>query len=120
MTNITFTHKFTFPEDKVKNFAIFLGWQEKLTRQIEVVDDDTTTPPTVHMEDEEYDNPETFSEYVDKLAKEHTLIFIKQWADKLKQDYVETQVAELKAQIEPVADDEIVKPVENALITSVE
>ena len=116
MTNITFTHTFTFPKDKVKNFAIFLGWQEKLTRQIEVLDDNNVV---INFEDEEYDNPETFSEYVDKLAKEHTLTFTKQWANKLKEDYINAQVAELKAQIEPVADEEIVKPVENALTTTV-
>ena len=86
MTNITFKQEFTYPEELVKGFATFLGWQEKLTRQIEVTDDDTTTPITTHIENEEYDNPQSFVDFVDEKAREHTLLFTKSWAESLKAD----------------------------------
>lgn len=115
MKNITFKQQFTFNENSVKGFAIHLGWSEKLTRQIEVVDDETTDPVTKHFENEEYDNPQTFVEFVEEKAREHTLSFTKSWAQKLKQDYLSVQVEEFKATIEPSLDEQIIKPVEDAL-----
>jgi len=112
---ITFKQQFTFNENAVKGFATFLGWQEKLTRQIIVQDDEVTT----HFEDEEYDNPESFTEYVERKAVEHSLEFTKSWANKLKQDEIERQVSELKESIEMPLHTAIVQPVEDALISEI-
>jgi hypothetical protein len=117
--NITFKQQFTFEKNAVKGFALHLGWQEKLTRQIEVVDDDTTTPPTIHLENEEYDNPQTFSEFVDEKAREHTLLFTKSWAQTLKDSYLSQQVNEFKATIEPSLNAQIIQPVEDALVSEI-
>ena len=108
---ITFKQQFTFNEEAVKGFATFLGWQEKLTKQIEIIDDETTTPVTSHFENEEYDNPQTFIQFVEEKAREHTLLFTKSWAEKLKQDYLNAQVNEFKAQVEPTLNEQIIKPV---------
>ena len=116
---ITFKQQFTYPEELVIGFALFLGWKEKLTRQIEIVDDSTTDPVTTHFETEEYDNPQSFTEYVDMKAREHTLLFTKSWAEKLKQDYLNVQVDEFKAKVEPSLNAQIIKPVEDALITEI-
>lgn len=119
MTTITFKQQFTFNESAVKGFAIHLGWKEKLTRQVEVVDDETTDPVTKHFESEEYDNPQTFVEFVEEKAKDHTLSFTKSWAQKLKQDYLNAQVEEFKAGVEPTLDEQIIKPVEDALTSEI-
>lgn len=119
MTNITFKQEFTFNKDAVKGFALHLGWKEKLTRQIRVVDDDTTDPVITHFEDEEYDNPQTFVQFIEEKAREHTLSFTKSWAQKLKQDYLNAQVEEFKAGLEPTLDEQIIKPVEDALTSEI-
>lgn len=119
MTNITFSQHFTFPEESVKGFAIYLGWKEKLTRQIEIIDDETTTPATGHFENEEYDNPQSFTEFVEEKAREHTLLFTKSWAEKLKQEYLNTQVDNFKGTIEPTLYEQIIKPVEDALVSEI-
>lgn len=116
---ITFKQQFTFNEDAVKGFATHLGWQEKLTRQITVIDDNTTIPVTTHNEAEEYDNPQTFTEYVDMKAREHTLLFTKSWAQKLKTDTLNAQVDEFKANIEPTLYTQIIQPVEDALTSEI-
>ena len=119
MTNITFKQEFTFNEDAVKGFALHLGWKEKLTRQIRVVDDDTTDLVTTHFEYEEYDNPQTFVQFIEEKAREHTLLFTKSWAQKIKQDYLNVQVDEFKATIEPSLDEQIIKPVDDALTSEI-
>lgn len=118
---ITFKQQFTFEETSVKNFAIHLGWKETLTRQITVVDetDEEGNATSSHFETEEYANPETFTEFVDKKAKEHSMGFIKSWAEKLKSDYMDAQIKELRDTAEPQLDLEIIKPVEDALTSEV-
>jgi len=116
---VTFTQTFTLPESSVKGFAEYIGWQEKLTRQKIVVDDDTTTPETTHFEIEEYDNPQTFAEFVDEKAKAHSLSFTKSWAETLKQQEIDRQVQELKDTIEPTLQAQIVQPVEDALTSEI-
>ena len=116
---ITFKQQFTYPEELVKGFAIYLGWKEKLTRQVEIIDDDTTTPITIHLEMEEYDNPQSFIDYVDVKAREHTLLFTKSWANKLKTDALNAQVDEFKANIEPTLYTQIIQPVEDALTSEI-
>ena len=115
---ITFKQQFTFTEESVKNFAIFLGWQEKLTRQVEK-EDTAVEPPAIYTETEEYDNPETFTDYVDRLAKEHSAKFTNAYAVSLKEQEINRQVEELKATIEPAIDEQIIKPVEDALTSEV-
>lgn len=119
MTNIIFKQQFTYPEELVKGFAIFLGWKEKLTKQVEIVDDNTTTPITVHFKEEEYNNPQTFLQYVDEKAREHTLLFTKSWAENLKQEQLESEVSLFKATLEPSLNAQIIKPVEDALISEI-
>jgi hypothetical protein len=116
---ITFKQQFTFDEDSVKGFAKHLGWQEKLTRQIEVVDDETVDPVTTHFETEEYDNPETFIDFVDKKAREHTLRFTKQWAENLVYIEIENQKQSVENTIKTQLENDIIKPVEDALSSEV-
>lgn len=114
MKNITFKQQFTFNEESVKGFAIHLGWQETLTRQTEVMIDDVPT-----LQNEDYPNPQTFAEYVDEKAREHTLKFTKSWAEQLKNSYLNAQVQEFKTTVEPSLNDQIIKPVEDALISEI-
>lgn len=116
MTNITFTQTFTFPEQSVKGFAIYLGWQEKLTQKVETWTDELWWPI---FTTEEYDNPQTFAEFVDEKAKAHSLSFTKSWAEMLKQQEIDRQVNELKETIEPGLHDQIVQPVEDALMSEI-
>ena len=62
-------------EEITNQFALYLGYNPTLTRNIEIVDDEETTPPTVHFELEEYPNPETAEEYVAKRKAEHDDLF---------------------------------------------
>jgi hypothetical protein len=121
MTQITFKQQFTFEEEAVKGFALFLGWKEKLFNQIEVTDQEATDTQAklTHFEQEEVDNTETYIDYVSRRAKENSLAFTKQWAEKLKQDYISTQLSDLQTKIEPTLQAQIIKPVEDALITEV-
>lgn len=116
---ITFKQQFTFQAEAVKAFAIYLGWKEKLTRRIEVVDDDTTVPVTTHFEAEEYDNPQTFAEFVDEKAREHSLLFTRQYAEHLKTEILQAQINTLKEESESTLYAEIVAPVEQALISEI-
>ena len=88
---ITFKQQFTFNEEAVKGFAIYLGWEED-------------------------ENTESFIDFVNNKAREHSLKFTKAWAEKLKQDYINQTV---KENIEPQLYQQIVKPVEDALINEV-
>lgn len=117
MKTITFKQEFTFPEESVKGFALFLGWIEKFTRSIAIVDENGVD--TGNFEIEEYDNPETYIQYVERLSIEHTQKFTKAWAEKLKEDYLNTQVESFKEQTEPALYEQIIKPVEDALISEV-
>lgn len=119
MTNITFKQQFTFNEEAVMGFALYLGWQEKLTRVIEVVDDETTTPVTTHFANEEYNNPQTFTEYVDEKAREHTLKFTKSWGETMKENMIHAQTMQFRASLEPSLDEQILKPIEDALISEI-
>lgn len=119
MTKITFKQQFTFNEEAVMGFAIHLGWQDKVTRQIEVVDDATTTPVTTHFATEEYNNPQTFTEYVEEKAREHTLLFTKSWGERIKKQYLNAQVDEFRSTIEPSLNAQILKPIEDALISEI-
>lgn len=113
---ITFKQQITVTEELVTGLSIFLGYKPTLTKENEVVDDDSTDPVTTHIETEEYPNPETAEEYVDKLAKAHTANFFKPFGDKLVQDeLVKLGINEQKAQIENA----IIKPVEEALVTQI-
>lgn len=117
---ITFKQEITVSEELVKGLAKELGWQETLTRQIEVVDDDTTDPVTTHFETEEYDNPETFIQFIDKRAKEHTSNFFKPYGEKIVKEELEktgvlNQVETTKAQIE----ESVLKPVLESLTSEV-
>lgn len=114
METVTFKQQFTFPTESVKNFAIFLGWEEKLKRSVPKLDEEGKDMGDFIIE--EYDNPETFVEFVEQRAKEHTLQFTKRWAEKLKSDIIAQQVAQ---KIEPTLNEQIVKPVEDALISEV-
>lgn len=117
---VTFTQTFTFPESSVKGFAEYLGWQEKLSRQITVVDEETDGVLIAsHFETEEYDNPQTFAEFVDERAKAHSLSFTKSWAETLKQQEIDMQVNELRDSIEPTLQAQIVQPVEDALTSEI-
>jgi len=118
---ITFKQEFTFPEEAIQGFALFLGWQEKLTRQVEIVDQEETETQgrLTHFDNEEYDNPESFTELVARRAVEHSSTFTKSWAEKLKQDAINSQLEELRATIEPTLYAQIVQPVEEALTSEI-
>jgi hypothetical protein len=119
MTQITFKQQFTYPEESVKGFALFLGWQERLSREIEVVDDDTTTPITTHKSLEEYDNPQTFSSFVEHAAKEHSLKFIRSWAENIAQSELHNQIIAITNVTGAELHNQIVTPVEDALVSEV-
>ena len=117
---ITFKQEITVSEELVKGLAKELGWQEKLTRQNTVVDDDTTYPVTTHFEDEEYDNPETFIQFVDRKGKEHSVNFFKPYGEKIvREELAKTgvleQVEATKAQLEEA----VLKPVLESLTSEV-
>lgn len=118
MKTITFKQQFTFPAESVKGFALFLGWTESLKRTITVVDesDGEGNPIASHFEEEEYPNPETYSGFVAKKAREHSLNFTKQWAQKLKEDAKEEQLSQLRDSLEPQLHEQIIKPVEDSLV----
>jgi hypothetical protein len=109
MKTITFKQQFTFNEEAVMGFAIFLGWRDMIETQSEYKDGEMAR--TIMIE-----NPESFTDFVDRKAREHSLEFTKSWAEKLKQDYINKTVAE---NIEPQLHEQIVKPVEDALISEV-
>jgi hypothetical protein len=109
--NITFKQQFTFNEEAVKGFAIHLGWKEKILVPVE------ENNPYSQME--EIDNPQTFIDYVDEKAREHTLLFTKSWANKLKDEYLNAQIQTLKDDVEPTLYLQIVKPVEDALTSEI-
>ena len=118
---ITFKQQFTFPDESVKGFAEYLGWREQLSRQIEVTDVEATeeNAALTHFENEEYDNPVGFAEYVEHKAIEHTLMFTKSWAVQLKNDIINAQVEEMKAIVEPQLHTSIIKGVEDALTSEI-
>lgn len=117
---ITFKQQITVPEELVEGLAVFLGYKPTLTRINEIVDDDTTDPVTVHHEEEEYPNPETAIEYIDKLAKENTAKFFKPFGEKLVQDELtKLGIDEQKKQAEAQLEQAIVMPVMDALITEI-
>lgn len=118
---ITFKQEFTFPDEAIQGFALFLGWQEKLTRQVEIVDQEETEllGRLTHSENEEYDNPETSTEFVSRRAVEHSSVFTKSWAERLKQDAINSQIEALRATIEPMLYTQIVRPVEDALTSEI-
>jgi hypothetical protein len=115
---ITFKQQITVPEELVQGLAIELGWTPTLTRQVEVIDDDTTTPPTTHFETEEYENPQSAEDFVDEKAKEHTTQFFLPFGEKL----VAQAIAEAEAQVEQAkeqAREQIIKPILEALTTTI-
>jgi hypothetical protein len=115
---ITFKQQITVPKELVQGLALDLGWTPKLTRQVEIVDDDTTEPITVHSEDEEYPNPVSAEEYIDQKAKEHTQNFFLPFGEKL----VEQAVASAQAQVEhakEMAQEQIIEPILQALTTEI-
>jgi len=116
MTQITFKQQFTFEEEAVRGFAIHLGWKETLTRGVDIVNEDLIM---TRFEIEEYPNPQSFTDYVDEKAREHTLLFTKSWAEELKNNYLNAQVEALKTTVEPTLYTQIVKPVENALTSEI-
>ena len=118
---ITFKQQFTFADSSIKAFAVFLGWQEKLTRQIEITDQEETETQgkLTHFENEEYDNPISFVDYVKEKAREHSLKFMTSWAEKLKADMLEVELNKVRVIAEPQLDEQIVKVVTDALIDEV-
>jgi len=114
MDKIKFKQEFTFERESVKNFAKFLGWQETITEQQEVLLEGHEFP---QIENVEVPNPQTFIQFVEQLAREHTLQFTKAWAENLKQQELRRQTSELIAEIEPVLTEQIIKPVEDSLVS---
>jgi hypothetical protein len=111
---ITFKQQFTFPEESVKNFALYLGWQEKVTIYNTVETESEFGINTTQVP-EEIDNPQGFAEYVDEKAKAHSLAFTKSYAEHLKQEEINRQVEELRASIEPTLEAQMITPVIEAL-----
>jgi hypothetical protein len=131
MNNLTFKQELTVTEELAKGFAIYLGWKEKLTRQITVVDDDTTDPVTTHFADEEYDNPETFIQFVDRKGKENTLNFYKPYSDlvvaqELEKTGIPQQIQHVEQEAQTVLENAkteienaVVKPIMDSLTSEV-
>ena len=107
--------------------ALDLGWTEKLTRQITVVDDAKTDPVTIHFENEEYANPESYTDFVDRESTEYFKKFFAAFAQKLMDSKLmelgfdaEIQAAEeRKAQAKEQALLEIVAPIEGTIVSEV-
>ena len=117
---ITFKQQITVSEELVTGLALFLGYQPTLTREITVVDDDTTDPVTTHIETEEYPNPETAEQFVDIKAKEHTSNFFKPFGEKLVQDeLVKLGLDEQKKQAQTQLEEAIIAPVVTGLTSEV-
>lgn len=116
MSNITFKKQLTASEELVQGLAIFKGYELVLKRVIEVVDDEATDPVTVHHEEEEYQNPESPQEYVDRLLDDHIKEFYIPFGQKMVEDElaklgIDEQKAQAKAQIEQA----VITPVNDAL-----
>lgn len=98
----TFKQEITVSDELVQMFAIFLGYQPKITEYPELT---------------EIDNPESAEEYVDKMAKTHTQAFLKPFANFLVgEEIAKLNIEQAKKQIE----DAIVTPVMESLTTSFE
>lgn len=111
MANITITQSFTFPEESVKWFAIYLGWREKITQQ--------KVSTNWEVENIEIDNPQTFASFVEEKAKEHTQKFVLQYANRLKQERLAEEAEKAKNAISPILDEEIINPIKEALVSSI-
>jgi hypothetical protein len=101
MIQIKKAYTYEDTEENILFWATSKGYQPTLTRQIEVVDDDTTEPPTVHFETEEYPNPESVESfcvrYFDELIKKEITSPIKAQVEKSVREQLE---ADFKANIE--------------------
>lgn len=115
---ITFKQQITVSEELAHGLALDLKYQPTLTRQIEIVDDAEATPPLTHFEIEEYENPESAVQYVERLAKEHTAKFFLPFGEKL----VAQAIADAQAQVEQAREQakaQIIDPIVDALVTEV-
>jgi hypothetical protein len=112
---ITFKQQISVPEELVEAMAIEFGYKPLLTRQIEQIDyaeiDGEQIEQSRYFVTEEYENPQTSAEFIDNVAKQHTINLFKPFGNKL----VEQAVAEAKEQAEA----QIVEPIVNALSTEI-
>ena len=112
---ITFKQQFSYEEEAVKGFAVFLGWKEKLVRRVlkEVTSNLEGVESTISTyENEEYDNPETYVQYVERKSKEHSELFTLAWAKSLVKEQVRLHGELQRETIEA----QILLPVKEALI----
>lgn len=114
---ITFKQTITVSDELVQGLAVFLGYQPTLTRDLPL---DPEREVRTEIQTEEYPNPETAEEYVDRLAKDHTANFFKAFGDKLVQDELtKLGIDEQKEQSKKQLEDAVIKPVTEVLITEV-
>lgn len=108
MTNITITNNSTFTYDReaVKAFAIDKGWKEKITPEGEIYA-------------EEIDNPETLEMFIQKDFDNYLKAYVTPMAIKIKNNELNRLVEEYRTEIEPTLHEQIVKPVEDALISEI-
>lgn len=104
MNTTTFTATFTFPTDSVIGFATFIGYQATIMQPI--------NDPTQPFRLVSVPNPQSAIDYLVQKATEHNQSFVRQWADFLVQQNIETTV-------KPQLDQQIVQPVLNAVQVTV-
>lgn len=105
MTNVTFTATFTFPKESVQGFAQFIGYVDTIKQP--VLHEDGTISHYVDAP-----NPQSAFDFICVKAKEHNEQFCSGWAHYLVQQAIDTQTAQLRPQLE----EQILKPVKDAVV----
>lgn len=104
----TFSFSFTYPDDKISDFADFLGYRDTITTQ--TVNEDgrftTTSEP----------NPQTRQEFLQAMATDHINQFTTLYAESRKQ-------ADMQAKAQEVAkeyDDGVIAQIKSSLVATID
>lgn len=98
---ITITHSFSFNDEAIKGFAIFLWWQEKIQQ---FANEDCIWYIEV-------DNPESYIDYVKRLSMQHSEAFTTGYASHIVEEMVATEADRIR----PALEEQIIEPVKQAL-----
>lgn len=108
MNTTTFTATFTFPTDSIIGFATWLGYSSTIKQP--VLNDDGS----IKMY-EDVQNPQSALDFVKGKATNHIQTFVTGWAEYLKKQAIKEQVDALTSQLSPQLDEQIIKPVKDAI-----
>lgn len=103
----TFTFSFTYPDDKVLEFAQFLNYPETV--------DEYSTDEEGNRTRTEVPNPQSPNDFLQEKASEHINLFTTQYAEHRKrQDMMESSKS-----ISEAYDQGVISDIKNSLISSV-